>query len=171
MTPLQVTELIEDMALKEYDWGLTRSGKRSTNRGVRSVGASDPREVKLDKLIEVILEDKKQEKRAVMSCDWCSSTNHENADFHVMKETSTLDDQGSFIAIARGNNPYSNAYNPGLSNHPNFAWSSPTNPRPPGFQGPTGNNQPRPTFIQQRPQFQNSKFQQPYQAQSGQGFQ
>ncbi|CAL1372289.1 unnamed protein product [Linum trigynum] len=34
-----------------------------------------------------------------------------------------------------------------------------------------GNYQPRPTFIQQRPQFQNSNFQQPYQAQGGQGFQ
>ncbi|CAL1395797.1 unnamed protein product [Linum trigynum] len=75
------------------------------------------------------------------------------------------------MANARGNNPYNNTYNPGWRNHPNFAWSSPTNPRPPIFQGSTVNNQPRPTFIQQIPQFQNSNFQQPYQAQGGQGFQ
>ncbi|CAL1395336.1 unnamed protein product [Linum trigynum] len=80
MTPPQVTELLEDMALKRYDWGLTRSVKSTTERGVRSVGVSAPLEAKLDKLIELILEDKKQGKRAVMSCDWCSSTNHEIAD-------------------------------------------------------------------------------------------
>ncbi|CAL1381846.1 unnamed protein product [Linum trigynum] len=88
-----------------------------------------------------------------------------------MKETSTPEEQVSFIANARGNNPYNNTYNPRWRNHPNFAWPSPTNPRPPGFHGPMGNYQPRPTFIQQRRQFQNSNFQQPYQAQGGQGFQ
>ncbi|CAL1407733.1 unnamed protein product [Linum trigynum] len=158
------------MDLKEYYWGLTRSGKRSNERGVRSVGASAPLEAKLDKLIEVILEDKKQGKRAVVSCDWCSSTNQEIADCQTMKESSTPEEQVSFTVNARGNNPYNNTYNPRWRNHPNFAWSSPTNPRPPGFQGPTGNYQPRPTFIQQRPQFRNSNFQQPYDTQGGQGF-
>ncbi|CAL1382270.1 unnamed protein product [Linum trigynum] len=171
MTPPQVTDLLEDMALKRYDWGLTRIGKISTEIGVQSVGASAPLEAKLDKLIEVILEDKKQEKRVVMSCDWCSSTNHEIADCLVMKETSNPEEQVSFIANARGKNPYRNTYNPWWRNHPNCAWSSPTNPRPPGFQGPTGNYQPRPTFIQQRPQFPNSNFLKLYQAQGGQGFQ
>ncbi|CAL1359635.1 unnamed protein product [Linum trigynum] len=171
MTPPQVIELLEDMALKGYDWGLTRSGKRSNDRGVRSVGASAPLEAKLDKLIEVILEDKKQGKRLVMSCDWCLSTGHEMAEFQAMKEATTPEEQVYVVENARGNNPYGNTYNPEWRNHPNFAWSSPTHPRPPCFQGPTGNYQPRPTFIQQRPQVQSSNFQQPYQAQGGQGFQ
>ncbi|CAL1355175.1 unnamed protein product [Linum trigynum] len=74
-----------------------------------------------------------------MSCDWCASTNHEIADRLAMKETSTPEEQLSFNANARGNNPHSNTYNHGWRNHPNFAWSSPANPRPPGFQCPTGN--------------------------------
>ncbi|CAL1381258.1 unnamed protein product [Linum trigynum] len=157
MTPPQVNQLLQDMALKVYDWGLKISGKRSNERGVRSVGASVALEAKLDKLIEVIIEDKKQGKIAVMSCDWCSSTNREMAYCQAIKEASIPEEQVNFVANARGNNPYSNTYNPGWRNHPNFAWSSSTNPRPPGFQGPTGNYQPRPTFIQKRPQFQNSR--------------
>ncbi|CAL1411279.1 unnamed protein product [Linum trigynum] len=112
MTPPQVTKLLEDMALKGYDWGLTRSERKSNDRGVRSVGASAPLEAKLDKLIEVILEDKKQGKRPVMSCDWCSSTNHEMAECQEMKEATTLEEQVNFVANARANNPYSNTYNP-----------------------------------------------------------
>ncbi|CAL1381839.1 unnamed protein product [Linum trigynum] len=34
MIPPQVTKFLEDMALKGYDWGLKRSGKRSTERRV-----------------------------------------------------------------------------------------------------------------------------------------
>ncbi|CAL1388462.1 unnamed protein product [Linum trigynum] len=171
MNPPQVTELLEEMALKGYNWGLTRSGKRSNDRGVRSMGESAPLEAKLDKSIEVILEDKKQGKRSMMSYDWCSSTNHEIAEGQAMKEATTPEEQVNFVVNARANNLYNNTYNPGWRNHSNFSWSSPTNPRPLGFQGPTGNYQPRPTFIQQRPQVQSWNFQQPYLAQGGQGFQ
>ncbi|CAL1381511.1 unnamed protein product [Linum trigynum] len=65
----QVTELLEDMAFRGYDWGLSRSGRRNNDRGVRSVGANAPLEAKFDKLIEVLLEDKRQGKRPVMSCN------------------------------------------------------------------------------------------------------
>ncbi|CAL1389515.1 unnamed protein product [Linum trigynum] len=123
MTPPQVIELLKYMAFKGYNWGLKRSIKRSNDRGVRSVGASAPLEAKLDKLIEIILEDKKQGKRAVMSCDWCSSTSHEMAECQAMKEAKTLEEKVNFVANARANNPYSNTYNPGWMNHPNFAWS------------------------------------------------
>ncbi|CAL1411017.1 unnamed protein product [Linum trigynum] len=134
MTTTHVTKLLEDMESIGYDWGLTRSGKRSTTRGVKSVGVSPPLEAKIDRLIEALLEDKKHGKRVVMACDWCSSTNHEISDCQMMKESSTAKEEVSFIANARQNNPYSNTCNPGLGNHHNFSWSSPTNPRHPGFQ-------------------------------------
>ncbi|CAL1365876.1 unnamed protein product [Linum trigynum] len=111
------------MAFRGYDCGLTRSGIRSNERGVRSVGASAPLEAKLDKLLEVMLEDKRQGKQAVMSCDWCSSTSHEMAECQAMKEATTPEDQVNFVANARVNNPYSNTYNPVWRNHPNFAWA------------------------------------------------
>ncbi|CAL1355580.1 unnamed protein product [Linum trigynum] len=171
MAPPQITEILEDMELRGYDWGLTRSGRRSNERGVRSVGASAPLEAKLDKLLKVMLEDKRQGKRAVMSCDWCSSTSHEIAECQAMKEATTPEEQINYVANARVNNPYSNTYYRGWRNHPNFDWASPVNPRPSSFQGPTGNFQPRPTFIQQRPQLQGSNFQQPYQPQGALGFQ
>src|SRR5262249_54549399 len=44
------------------------------------------------------------------------------------------------------NNPYSNTYNPGWRNHPNFSWSNQQNPRPP----PPGYNQTHPQQPQQQ---------------------
>ncbi|CAL1388931.1 unnamed protein product [Linum trigynum] len=85
MAPPQITEILEDMALRGYDWGLTRSGRRRNERGVRSMGVSAPLEAKRDKLLEVMIEDKRQGKRAVMSCDWCSRTSHEIAECQAMK--------------------------------------------------------------------------------------
>ncbi|CAL1354618.1 unnamed protein product [Linum trigynum] len=93
------------------------------------------------------------------------------AECQAMKEETAPEEQVHFVANARVNNPYSNIYNPGWRNHPNFAWASPKNPRPSGFQGPMGNFQPRSTFIQQRPQVQGSSFHQPYQAQGTLEFQ
>ncbi|CAL1394487.1 unnamed protein product [Linum trigynum] len=84
-----------------------------------------------------MLEDKRQGKRLVISCDWCSSMRHEMAECQAMKEATALEEQVNFMANARVNNPYSNTYNPGWRNHPNFSWASPTNPRPP-VSGPHG---------------------------------
>ncbi|CAL1400002.1 unnamed protein product [Linum trigynum] len=169
-----MTALIEDIATKGYDWGSMRFGGRAAKRGVHSTEVISLLTAKIDQMINALLEDKNQVKKSLMACDdWWSSTNHEIADCQLMKEASTPEEQVSYIANARGNhNPYSNTYNPGWQNHPNFTWSSPSNSRPPGFQGPTENYQPRPPFILQRPQFQASNFQQqPFQTQCGQGFQ
>ena len=51
----------------------------------------------------------------------------------------------SFVGnFQRGNQgPYSNTYNPGWHNHPNFSWRNDNNAlKPPGFQkqGPVHNN-------------------------------
>ncbi|CAL1381490.1 unnamed protein product [Linum trigynum] len=86
MNSSQVTELLKDMSLKGYDWGLTRTGKRSTGRGVRSVGASAPLEAKLDKLIEAILERKKQDKEPLVTYDWGASLGYEQSERRVMNE-------------------------------------------------------------------------------------
>src|SRR5262249_19608220 len=54
------------------------------------------------------------------------------------------------------NNPYSNTYNPGWRNHPNFSWSNQQNPRPP----PPGYNQTHQQQQQQKPSLEElmSKF-------------
>ncbi|XP_076896197.1 uncharacterized protein LOC143549082 [Bidens hawaiensis] len=62
------------------------------------------------------------------------------------------------------NNAYSNPYNPGWRNHPNFSWkdngdsqNQSQNQKPPGFdQNPNYQNQPQNQSYPQKPQFQGS---------------
>ncbi|CAL1411581.1 unnamed protein product [Linum trigynum] len=76
-TPLERITLLEDMATKGYDWGLTRRDGRDVKRGVHSTEARPPLSTKIDQLTNALLEDKKQGKKPSMACDWCLSTNHE----------------------------------------------------------------------------------------------
>ncbi|CAL1394500.1 unnamed protein product [Linum trigynum] len=105
MTTPQLTEMLEDVATTGYDWGLTKSGRRDTKRGVHLVEASPPLAAKIDGLIDALLEDKKQGKKLLMACDWCSSTNNEISKCQLMKEASTTEEQVSLMANARNNNP------------------------------------------------------------------
>ena len=51
------------------------------------------------------------------------------------------------------NDPFSNTYNPGWRNHPNFRWSNNQgqvpNMQPPGFQRPVPPPQSKPNFIEE----------------------
>ncbi|XP_076942775.1 uncharacterized protein LOC143612751 [Bidens hawaiensis] len=64
--------------------------------------------------------------------------------------------------VGRQNNAYSNSYNPGWRNHPNFSWkdgdgSQNQNQKPPGFdRNPNYQSQPQNQSYQQKPQFQGS---------------
>ena len=56
------------------------------------------------------------------------------------------------------NNPYSNTYNPGWKNHPNFGWKDNNNQAPPGFQRHyTSQSQPQQNVLYQRPVQQEKK--------------
>ncbi len=72
------------------------------------------------------------------NCEICGVLGHIAAECQLLAET----DQANY---AQGN-PYSNTYNPGLRNHPNFSYKnntptfapSPAPANPPGFQGQRG---------------------------------
>ncbi|CAL1379658.1 unnamed protein product [Linum trigynum] len=98
MTQPLVIKFLKDMALKGYDWGLTRGRKRSTEKGVQSVGTSSPLEAKLDKLIEVIIEGKKQGKEPLVPYDWDASSGYEKAECQMMNEETTYYEQLNSIS-------------------------------------------------------------------------
>ncbi|CAL1370033.1 unnamed protein product [Linum trigynum] len=78
----------------------------------------------------------------VAQCQWCESSNHLVEDCQAMRESSTPKEQLAFIANARRLDPYSNTYNEGWRQHPNFSWNSNTT-KPPGFPAPAGGFQQR----------------------------
>src|SRR5262249_16080952 len=85
-----------------------------------------------------------------MMCDLCGTPGHKSVECQAgnpfAQPMEQVDYAGNFQRPQQ-NNPYSNTYNPGWRNHPNFSWSNQQNPRPP----PPGYNQ---THAQQPQQQQ-----------------
>jgi hypothetical protein len=60
------------------------------------------------------------------SCLFCSSTMHHVNDCPTARNYTNVFHEQVNVAFSRlGNDPYSNTYNPGWRNHPNFSWKSP----------------------------------------------
>src|SRR5262249_15210347 len=91
------------------------------------------------------------------SCELCGTPGHKSIDCQTgnpfAQPIEQVDYTGNFQRPPQ-NNPYSNTYNPGWRNHPNFSWTNQQNPRPP----PPGYNQTHPQ--QQKPSLEElmSKF-------------
>jgi hypothetical protein len=59
-------------------------------------------------------------------CSFCSSTMHEVNNCPSAVNYAHVSNEQANAAFSRpGNDPYSNTYNPGWRNHPNFSWKSP----------------------------------------------
>src|SRR5262249_23743115 len=83
------------------------------------------------------------------SCELCGTPGHKSVECQAgnpfAQPIEQVDYAGNFQRPPQ-NNPYSNTYNPGWRNHPNFSWSNQQNPRPP----PPGYKQPHPQQQQQQ---------------------
>ncbi|CAL1406423.1 unnamed protein product [Linum trigynum] len=154
-TPPQLNQLFEEMAENGYDWGTARRSRRAPGRGVHAVGTQSSDLVQVvSKLVSAI--DRSgmipgTGQQQAMLCQWCESTHHMVEDCQAMKESTTPQEQVNFINNVRRNDPYSNTYNEGWRQHPNFSWTGP-NPRPPAPQGPPGFQ--RPPYQPRQGQFQ-----------------
>jgi hypothetical protein len=59
------------------------------------------------------------------SCSFCSSTMHHVNDCPTTGNYNDVSHKQVNAAFSRlGNDPYSNTYNPGWRNHPNFSWKN-----------------------------------------------
>jgi hypothetical protein len=66
-------------------------------------------------------------------CSFCSSPSHQAKDCPIIGQFSEVPPEQMNATFSRpGNDPYSNSYNPGWRNHPNFSWraQAPGNPGP-----------------------------------------
>jgi len=88
-------------------------------------------------------------------CSFCSSTTHHVRDCPSNGQFSDISTEQVNATFSRpGNDPYSNSYNPGWRNHPNFSWRAPGNENfAQQFNGP---------HHQVYPQSNNQFFQPPY---------
>ena len=138
-TPEAAQELIEDMAMNNYQWHSNRA-KPSKPAGIYEVDAVTAlaRQVEtLSKKIDGLSVG--HQPVQVLQCDMCNGghvTDECQGLSAVARQTPEhVDYMGN--APRPQNNPYSNTYNPGWRNHPNFSWGNQGQQRnnpPPGFQ-------------------------------------
>ncbi|KAG8472920.1 hypothetical protein CXB51_034791 [Gossypium anomalum] len=115
-TPEEAYKFIEEMSLNNYQWQVMRTKPTET------VGVYNVDSVHL-----------------VMRCD--SSGGGVHTEYQPFNPT-TEEEQVNYMGnnnFRSQNNPYSNTYNAGWKNHPNFSWGDQGNQRP---QNPQGFQQP-----------------------------
>ena len=135
----QAWDLIEEMANNNSLWPTERSLIQRI-AGIYEVGANTAVSVKLDQICKYM------ETLSTQSNIGATSSTYGGAPEPTQPEE-TVNYVNNFNR--QENNPYSNTYNPGWRNHPNFSWSNNSGQRnnpPPGFQQ---RNYPPPVFQQQ----------------------
>ncbi|XP_058732590.1 uncharacterized protein LOC131604121 [Vicia villosa] len=121
--------LIESMALNHYQWGSERARsektfreKSSTKSGIYEISSLDRVNAKVDALTQKIenltVEPVAVVAIAIPNCEICGMFGHAAPECHLLTVVSPEP-----VKYAQGN-PYSNTYNPGWKNHPNFSYKN-----------------------------------------------
>ena len=119
-------KIIDDMAVNQSQWHNSRGQNTTSQAGVLELDAITKLAADLSMLNKKV--DKLSSVNSVNSnpsCTNCGAPDHWTVDCkfgggNQNEEVFALN-QGNF----RPNNPYSNTYNPGWRNHPNFYWNNP----------------------------------------------
>ena len=141
-------EFLLDLADKTREWESTQESERTIGGKGYFVDGIVAKEAHLDSLIkriEAIVPREPSSVNLVKICAWCQSPGH------VIEEcpnTSGGTSNDSVNALYQ-NNPYSNTYNPGWRNHPNFSWNQGNQVGPSNFYNQGQPGPQRPPFAQQ----------------------
>nr|XP_011457307.1 PREDICTED: uncharacterized protein LOC105349390 [Fragaria vesca subsp. vesca] len=140
-TPREAWALLDNRALNDQQY----AGALASSWKVNEVKSSTTLESKIDALLAHLVLGKNQE---VKACGVCSNQGH------PIDQCPQLSENGGWETLnAIGQqryNPFSNTYNPGLRDHPNFRWSNTENVQnPPQYSGCPF---PRPQGFFQKPQ-------------------
>ena len=135
-------DLLEDMAANNYQWPSERSMQKKP-MGVHEIDAITALTAQVANLSKQL---GSMKVNAIQSSniggDYYGNPNAyaENSEGVSPSETHSQPEQANLVSnfIRQQNNPYSNTYNPGWRNHPNFSWNNNQNNSrpPPGFPPP-----------------------------------
>ena len=118
-------KLVDDMALNQSQWHNPRETPVILQRGMKEVSSNSNMAAEIAALNRKIdqMSVKSVNNSSPLPCSICGGTDHLAINCGVSNEGSYEDvnaiNQGNFQP---NNNPYSNTYNPGWRNHPNFSW-------------------------------------------------
>ncbi|KAI3802286.1 hypothetical protein L1987_30416 [Smallanthus sonchifolius] len=140
-TPKEAYDLLEKVALKSNTQHTSRA--RTQRQGVHQVDGITSLAAQVEALSTKI--DQMHVHKARSLCEFCGGA-HPTSSCQVGDQGAH--EQVDFMSNQNRpqNNPYSNTYNPGWRNHPNFSWKS-------------GNNSQQPLGFTQLPPFQHQSHQ------------
>ncbi|KAL4290887.1 hypothetical protein GQ457_14G012560 [Hibiscus cannabinus] len=123
----EAIEILDRLANNDYQFPSTRRGMARRNGTTYELEPTDSISAQLAALTNMVKNlqrpSSSQEVKVIASyCDLCNA-NHDSFECPQNPESSFY--VGNFN---RNNNPYSNTYNPGWKQHPNFSWSNQRNP-------------------------------------------
>ncbi|KAL4280726.1 hypothetical protein GQ457_03G013620 [Hibiscus cannabinus] len=123
----EATEILDRLANNDYQFPSTRRGMARRNATTYELEPTDSILAQLAALTNMVKNlqrpSNSQEVKVIASyCDLCNA-NHNSLECPQNPESSFY--VGNFN---RNNNPYSNTYNPGWKQHPNFSWNNQGNP-------------------------------------------
>ncbi|KAL4378047.1 hypothetical protein GQ457_02G024520 [Hibiscus cannabinus] len=123
----EATEILDRLANNDYQFPSTRKGMTRRNVTAYELEPTDAISAQLAALTNMVKNlqrpSNSQEVKVIASyCDLCNA-NHDLFECPQNPESSFY--VGNFN---RNNNPYSNTYNPGWKQHPNFSWNNQRNP-------------------------------------------
>ncbi|KAG9458936.1 hypothetical protein H6P81_003444 [Aristolochia fimbriata] len=141
-TPEEVHELIEEMTANMYQYPMERSSKKAA--GIYKLDSSTATQAQFEALQQQFVNFQQQSNPVVASIYGICGGGH--ADYECQGNAYALNsmpEQTNFVGNSRRMDPYSNTYNPGWKNHPNFSWNNANQARqhPPGFKPPKANAQ------------------------------
>ncbi|XP_078163505.1 uncharacterized protein LOC144558538 [Carex rostrata] len=118
-------KLVDDMALNQSQWHNPRETPVILQRGMKEVNSNSSMAAEIAALNRKIdqMSVKSVNYPSSLPCSICGGTDHLALNCGIGNEVSHEEvnaiNQGNFKP---NNNPYSNTYNPGWRNHPNFSW-------------------------------------------------
>jgi hypothetical protein len=144
----EASALIEDMAQNHQSWGVERATveKKEAQGGVHELSSIDMMQAKMDALalkVEHMCINSNTAAAVSSDCEICGTKGHQYAECSLLNET-----HFEKVNYTQGN-PYSNTYNPGWRNHPNFSYknNNPIQnnaPPRPSYQAPRSNQPMQP---------------------------
>ncbi|KAG9458324.1 hypothetical protein H6P81_002832 [Aristolochia fimbriata] len=134
-TPEEVLELIEEMTANMYSYPMERSSKKPA--GIYKMDSSTATQAQLEALQHQLANFQQQSNPVVASiCGICGGGHADHDCQGNVYALNSMPEQTNFVGNSRRMDPYSNTYNPGWKNHPNFSWNNANQARqnPPGFK-------------------------------------
>ncbi|KAG9458894.1 hypothetical protein H6P81_003402 [Aristolochia fimbriata] len=157
-TPEEVHELIEEMTANMYSYPMERSVKKPAE--IYKLDSSTATQAQLEALQQQFENFQQQSNLVVASI--CGTCGGGHADFECQGNVYALNSmpkQTNFVGNSRRMDPYSNTYNPGWKNHPNFSWNNVNQARqhPPGFKPLQANTQQKEELLATKAELEEEK--------------